>query len=55
MHDLRLKIDKYTFQVWTLQILDLYFKLSPFQTKFYGFNTKFNLAIDPQSLKLSHL
>jgi len=55
MHDLWFKIDKYIFQAWTLQILELYFKLSPLQTKFQGFNTKFNLAIDPQSLKISIL
>ncbi len=34
MHDLWFKIDKYIFQAWTLQILELYFKLSPLQTKF---------------------
>jgi hypothetical protein len=34
MHDLQLRINIYTFQAWTLQILEFYFKLSPFQTKF---------------------
>jgi hypothetical protein len=34
MHDLQLKVDIYTFQAWTLQILELYLKFSPFQTKF---------------------
>jgi hypothetical protein len=34
MHDIQFKIDRYIFQAQTLQILELYVKLSPFQTKF---------------------
>ncbi len=55
MNDLQFRIDRYIFQDQTLQILEFYVKLPPLQTKFQGFNTKFNLAADHQSLKISLL
>jgi hypothetical protein len=34
MYDLQFRIDKYIFQIQTLQILEFYVKLSPIQINF---------------------